>query len=317
MLNQRHRIAVVFFSCLFFVFVGLPWLAAGLLVLCLIGWFIFALGAIINNYLIRLPFALAGVVALSAITRLFLFEVYTVPSRSMEDALFPGDNIVVSKLNYGPRLPAFPAEIPWINLFYANKPALAKSHIPTQANRRLGGFSKIKQADIIVFKSVVSNDEYLVKRCIGLPGNLLQIINGRVLINNRFLEVMPGVKPVLKYTGTAAYKNPGPENLGPILVPEKGMQITLNREIFGFYKWAIFNEEPDLYENQGIFYLNGTPVASYTFKQDYYFMMGDNRNSSYDSRFWGFVPEANIEGKAILTFCFGKTNRPGIRLLKY
>jgi signal peptidase I len=86
---------------------------------------------------------------------------------------------------------------------------------------------------------------------------------------------------------------------GPIWIPKKGVPLTLTDTNYTVYERAIrVYEKNDFYRKDGKFYLNGKEVTSYTFKMDYYWMMGDNRHGSQDSRFWGFVPEDRIVGKA-------------------
>lgn len=90
------------------------------------------------------------------------------------------------------------------------------------------------------------------------------------------------------------------DNFGPLVIPEKGMTIELNEKNWPLYKRAIGTYEGnDVYTRDGKFYINDQEVTSYTFTMDYYWLMGDNRHNSQDSRFWGFVPENHVVGKAV------------------
>jgi signal peptidase I len=89
------------------------------------------------------------------------------------------------------------------------------------------------------------------------------------------------------------------DNFGPIWVPKKGTTIQLTTKNLPLYKRIIdVYEENDLAVRNGEIYINGAVVKDYTFKLDYFWMMGDNRYNSADSRFWGFVPEDHVVGKA-------------------
>lgn len=94
------------------------------------------------------------------------------------------------------------------------------------------------------------------------------------------------------------------DNYGPVVLPKRGQSIKIDHHNYYFYDRAIrIYEGNEDFELRGSTpYLNGQPITEYTFKMDYYWMMGDNRDNSLDSRFWGYVPEDHIVGKPLFVF---------------
>jgi signal peptidase I len=101
------------------------------------------------------------------------------------------------------------------------------------------------------------------------------------------------------------------DNFGPIYIPKKGATVKLDSESIPFYEQIIKNyENNDLVINGEDIFINGEKAATYTFKQDYYWLMGDNRHNSLDARYWGYVPFDHVLGKPVMIWFSWDANAP-------
>ena len=108
------------------------------------------------------------------------------------------------------------------------------------------------------------------------------------------------------------------DNYGPVWIPKKGETIDLTMDNIAVYERPIHvYEDNDLEVRDGKIFINGEETTRYTFKMDYYWMMGDNRHNSADSRYWGFVPEDHIVGKPIFVWWSSDPDRSGIRGVRW
>ncbi len=379
----------------------------------------------------------------------YFIQPYVIPTGSLERTLRVGDLLFVSKFHYGARTPMTAVAAPMVHdtLPFVGIPSyLRKPQIPYF---RLPGFKEIKRKEIVVFswpadtvrqffikekgvKKPIDKKSNYVKRCVGLPGDSLEIIDGKVFANGKQLELPDRAKPMYQHVVTAdkdisnyarllgrenfrgrvmqvpvkvldkdrvqnvikaaalneikrdssyvyyvgnitdqriadllevksvsnmalfnmvekdapslvgkngivtveRYVEKAPntrifpqdrshagtvDNFGPIYIPKRGATIPLNVGTLPLYKKILKDYEHNSVRVKGNqVFLNGKAADTYTFKQDYYWMMGDNRHSSEDSRVWGYVPENHIVGTPIFiwmsfdnfTASDGSMNRP-------
>jgi len=109
------------------------------------------------------------------------------------------------------------------------------------------------------------------------------------------------------------------DNYGPIYIPEAGKTVVLNTKTLPFYKRIIeIYEHNTLEEKEGQIIINGKKADTYTFNQNYYWMMGDNRHNSEDARFWGFVPFDHVVGKPVfIWFSIEQSKKPFLRRIRW
>lgn len=271
-------------------------------------------------------------ILIAVFVRTFFFDVYFVPSSSMERTLLPNDYVLVNKFMHGAKIPKYLNDIPVIgSLFERNETGYYNPY------RSLKAFKRLSREDIVVFKSTEISSKFLVKRIIGLPGDTLKIKDTNVYINNKKLPekdtycynyvektdqifkvyetLSNGEYNALSYEEKSKLKKVNDsisnsyfifpyskqnewsrDNYGSVVVPKKGESITISSSNYILYKTTIKK-----HENQN-FILKKGESKKYTFKNNYYFMLGDNRHNSIDSRSYGFIPESYIQGKVINKF---------------
>jgi signal peptidase I len=221
----------------------------------------------------------------------------------MEDTILVGDFVLVNKFIFGSESPKY---IPFTQI-----------EIP---HFRLPAIREPRRKDIVVFEFPGMRDQIFadergvnyVKRCIGLPGDTIQVINKVVYVNHKQFWIPTNVKYLEPIARPKDMVEPrifpkgmpwNEDNYGPIIVPKKGYNIPL--DVNNVEQWeTLINRaygEKVVDVQNGVVTIKGKPVTSYTFDQNYYFMMGDNRDDSLDSRFWGFVPRSLVVGEAFIT----------------
>ncbi len=334
-------------------------------------------------------------VVAATIVHTYVMQPFTIPTSSLEKTLLVGDFLFVSKFHYGARVPKTPIALPMVHdviPFTKMKSYFSGLELPYF---RLPGVQDIERNDIVVFSWPV--DEYedigpppsgkmykpidkksnYVKRCVGLPGDSLEVRDGYVYIDGKqndlpdraklqfaygfrtkgqmnpdifkeryditdgvgmdkeknayylpavseealeklksnpmITEVFPykkekGVRDAQIFPQNENY-NWNADNFGPLYIPKKGAKVAITQESLPLYKRIIETYEGSemgvdnkISLNGSQVLLNGTPITEYTFKMDYYWMMGDNRNNSQDARMWGFVPFNHVVGKPVMVW---------------
>jgi signal peptidase I len=148
----------------------------------------------------------------------------------------------------------------------------------------------------------INSDEV---RTTGIPNQFVMLLtwdaHNKMLSSGLAKSIVPDIdsqQSVFPYSPALPWSR---DNYGPIWIPAKGAVLTLTAQNYPIYERAIrVYEHNDFEMRDGKFWLNGQPVTQYTFKMNYYWMMGDNRHGSQDSRYWGFVPEDHVVGEAAL-----------------
>lgn len=340
--------------------------------------------------------AILFAVVAATIVHTYVMQPFTIPTSSLEKTLLVGDFLFVSKFHYGARAPKTAISFPMVHdtvPVVKKKSYFAGLEFPYF---RMPGFQKIQRNDIVVFSwpvdtlvditpGAISKTAYkpidkksnYVKRCVGIPGDSLEVRDGYVFIDGKpndlpdraklqfaygfktkgqmsqkmfeeryditdgigldrelnayylpavseealaKLKSNPMITEVFPYKKEKGVRDLGifpqnenyawnADNFGPLYIPKKGATVAITQKTLPLYKRII-----EVYEGSelGIDHkislngtqvlLNGAPLTEYTFKMDYYWMMGDNRNNSQDARMWGFVPFNHVVGKPVMVW---------------
>ncbi len=233
----------------------------------------------------------------------------------MENTLLIGDFLIVTKFTYGSTTPR---NIPFTDI-----------RLPFV---KLPGFKDPEPGDVVVFDYPGNQNELespvvmnYIKRCVGGPGDTILIVNKVLYVNSQEFPKPPdmlirgqsspegqsevGIYPM----GTDWNK----DNYGPLAIPKEGDVIKVTPESYN-NQWKMFiqREGHETRLDGETILVDGTPLPNneYTVERDYYFMMGDNRDNSSDSRYWGYVSDDDIVGEALVIYWSWDANIPFSRL---
>ena len=234
--------------------------------------------------------------------RVFVGEPCQVPSSSMENTIHVADWLWINKITYGACLPRRWADIPLINAFTWIRWLREADEQRDWGDNRFPGFLKPKHPDLVVFRSPENERLLLIKRLVGIPGEEIEICDGWLKVNKHLIILPPTLLATESGKSVSLADFPPKtiwtiHNYGPIKVPGKHVSIILSDENYPYLKNIIEKEGNSIYKRNNTFCINGRAAISYQFKYDYYFVLGDNRSNSRDSRFFGFVAEHAIIGK--------------------
>jgi len=350
-------------------------------------------------------------IIVATLVHTYIIQPYTIPTASLEKTLLIGDFLFVSKFNYGARVPMTTVAAPMVHdtiPFFNIKSYFSKPQLPYL---RFPGYQKINNNDIVVFnwptdtlfnmylpadkkyyKPIDKKTNY-VKRCVGIPGDSLEIRNGIVFINGKELILPERAKPQYSYKAVYDGKTPidfeyllkklnatdgasfinssrdtliiyaltfsgaeklkkvsgitsvsrvinkdsedgifpdfkdqqpsvtnnwSNDNFGPIYIPKEGETVNLDLKSLVLYKKIISEYEGNTLDvKDNIIYINNKKATTYTFKQNYYWMMGDNRHNSLDARYFGYTPEDHIVGKPIFIWMSWDANAKGLNKVRW
>ena len=249
----------------------------------------------------------------------FVIASFLVPTGSMENEVMTGELLFVNKFIYGPTTPRNvpltgielgPLTIPPIRMPWVRLPALAD----------------VERGDVIVFEFPGYRDDleadvfqFYLKRCVALPGDTLQIINRVLSINGKQFPIPRHMKFDRPWPAPAEIPDErifpkgapwNEDHYGPLVIPFSGMKVGISEATIDRWDTFIRREGHSVRREQGSILIDDVPATEYTVQRDYLFGMGDHRDNSLDSRFWGFIPKENLVGTPIIVYWSWNTDIP-------
>jgi signal peptidase I len=243
---------------------------------------------------------IVGAVLVVMVINGLLVASFVVPTGSMENTVMTGDFLFVNKFIYGPSTPQV---VPFINMplpFY-----------------KFPGVKTPERGDVIVFIYPGDRDEvkskefqYYLKRCVAVAGDTLQVMDKKILVNhqefplpvNAHYDPLVPETPAEKWVTFPIGRGFTRNAYGPIRIPKKGDMIDLTSQNWREWEWFIRKEGHEISANGDQILIDNKPSNKYQVKKDYCFGIGDNRDHSLDSRFWGFIPVENVVGTPLMVY---------------
>jgi signal peptidase I len=231
----------------------------------------------------------------------FFLQTFAIPTGSMETTLLPGDFIFVNKFVYGAQTPE---NIPFTDI------ELPRFSFPS--------FKEPQQGDVVVFRfphpELYPSQRGLdyIKRCVASAGQTLEVKNKELYVNGvKFIDQFS--RSGIHYGAQILQKDDvfpptmgTRDNFGPLRVPAKGDELSISNATAAFVQYLALRDGHKFESRGDGYYVDGIKSEKYSVGQDYFFMMGDNRDNSLDSRYWGPVPRDHISGEGLLVYLSNK-----------
>jgi len=236
---------------------------------------------------------------------------YMVPTGSMENTIMTGDFLLGNQFVYGARTPTW-IGIPWTRHGF---------RVPSV---RLPRFKTPQPGDIVIFKYPVDPALNYVKRCIAGPGETVEIRDKVLYVDDHVYEDPEHAKYIRPIKYPSYWKEPGifpygggnADHYGPIYVPAEGDTLWFGKVHDDILQDVVELARRKFEIRNNRMYVDGKMTDYYVVEQDHYFMIGDNRDNSLDSRYWGYVPDNLILGKAMVVFMSWDSSVPLYRFFQ-